>query len=199
MPRRSWKTCRVYTSKGYQRKRSRSHRREFVRGGADSKIRIFEFGNKSVSINDFEVKIGLMIMHSRRLSHFTLEAIRIAINRRVSETLGKNDYHVRLRAHPHDTYREHAMMAFAGADRLSTGMRNAFGRPVGKCARIKAGEIVIEIGCLLKDVPLIKKAFEVAGSKICSRTRVVMLKAQSPEIAAQVPLSNGQHYIPYLR
>lgn len=198
MARRRWKTCRVFTSKGYQKKRSRSHRREFVRGGADTKIRMFDFGNRETGIDTFEVRVGLVVLQDRRISHFTLEAIRVSLNRRLQVDMPKNAFHCRVRAHPHDVYREHAMMAFAGADRLSSGMRNSFGRPVGLCARVKAGSVILETGCELKYINQVKKALQVSGNKICSRVKVVMLGAKTPEIAAQVPLMSGDTYVGFI-
>ena len=35
------------------------------------------------------------------------------------------------------------MATGAGADRISSGMRNAFGRPVGTAARVNAGDIIM--------------------------------------------------------
>jgi large subunit ribosomal protein L10e len=195
MARRRWKCTRVYTTRGYQKKRSRSHRREFVRGGADPKIRIFNLGNKTVLPENWEVNIGLVVDRARRISHFTLEAIRISMNRNIQKTVNKTDFHLRIRVHPHDIYREHTMMSFAGADRLSSGMRNGFGRPTGRAARVKAGTVIMECGCKLAGVAAIKKSFETAGNKICCATRVILLNAQSKEIAAKVPLSKIEDYV----
>jgi large subunit ribosomal protein L10e len=156
---------------------------------------MFDFGSKELGTNDFDVKVGLVVLQNRRISHFTLEAIRISLNRRLQVDMAKNAFHCKVRSHPHDVYREHAMMAFAGADRLSSGMRNGFGRPVGLCARVKAGTVILECGCELKYINQVKKALQVSGNKICSRVKVVMLGAKSPEIAAQVPLMKGETFV----
>ena len=60
-----------------------------------------------------------------------MEAIRVSANRRLQDATGRDAFHMRVCVHPYDVYREHAMMAFAGADRLSSGMRKSFGRSCG--------------------------------------------------------------------
>lgn len=193
--RRRWKTVRKLTAKGYQKKRSRSHRKEFVRGGADPKIRIYDMGERSKSLNSYDARIGLVITHDRRVSHLTMEAIRITINRRLVEALGKDGFHLRIRSHPYDVYREHAMMSFAGADRISSGMRQSFGRPVGKCCRLKARTIMAECGVPLKAIEEAKKAFKIAASKVCVKCIVVLLSTSKPELAPKVPLPSIKKYV----
>lgn len=186
MPRRRWKCFSVVHPKGYQKKRSRSHRREFVRGGADSKITRFDVGNREK--NDWELKIAMLALETKAISHFALEAIRVNINRRLIKKIGRPNFHLKIRAHPHTTYREHAMMSFAGADRLSSGMRNAFGRPVGRCARVRAGSFIVEVGVAFRHVEEAKKSLKIAAQKMCTRTRIVLLEVEDPDIIQKVSL-----------
>ena len=37
------------------------------------------------------------------------------------------------------------MLSCAGADRLQTGMRGAFGKPIGKAARVDIGTILMSV------------------------------------------------------
>jgi large subunit ribosomal protein L10e len=193
MGRRRWACFSVLKKKGYQHKRSRSHRREFVRGGADSKITRFDVGNREKI--DWEVNVGMIAEHNRQISHFALEAIRVGINRRLIKKIGRQNFHLKIRKHPHSTYREHAMMSFAGADRLSSGMRNSFGKPIGKCARTRAGDIIVSCGCAVKDVGHIKRAFQIADKKICTTTRIVLLDAEDPADIVKVPLPFIDQYV----
>jgi large subunit ribosomal protein L10e len=89
-----------------------------------------------------------------RISHHALEAIRVNINRRLVKKIGVQNFHLKIRIHPNDIYREHAMMSFAGADRLSSGMRNGFGHPIGRCARTRGGDIILQVGVEMKNVAL---------------------------------------------
>ncbi len=186
MGRRRWECFSHFHSKGYQNKRSRSHRREFVRGGADSKITRFDIGNRKQQ--SWEVTIGMFGKSNINISHFALEAVRTSINRRLIKKIGRQNFHLKIRRHPHTTYREHAMMSFAGADRLSSGMRNGFGRPVGKCSRTRAGDIIMECNCAMKHVEDVKRAFQIADKKICTTTQIVILRTEKDEFISRISL-----------
>ncbi|AXY44107.1 50S ribosomal protein L16 [Halomonas sp. JS92-SW72] len=60
---------------------------------------------------------------------------------------GKDAFHLRVRVHPFHVLRINKMLSCAGADRLQTGMRGAFGKPFGVCARVGIGQILLSIRC----------------------------------------------------
>ena len=60
---------------------------------------------------------------------------------------GKDTFHLRVRVHPFHVLRINKMLSCAGADRLQTGMRGAFGKPQGVCARVAIGQILLSIRC----------------------------------------------------
>jgi large subunit ribosomal protein L10e len=53
--------------------------------------------------------------------------------------VGKEGFHLRCRVHPWHVTRINKMLSCAGADRLQTGMRHAFGKSNGKVARVVIG------------------------------------------------------------
>ena len=58
---------------------------------------------------------------------------------------GKEGFHLRIRAHPFHVVRINKMLSCAGADRLQTGMRGAFGKPNGTVARVNIGQILLSV------------------------------------------------------
>merc|ERR1712031_2892 len=58
---------------------------------------------------------------------------------------GKQCFHMRVRAHPFHVLRINKMLSCAGADRLQTGMRHAYGKPQGTCARVRIGQTMLSI------------------------------------------------------
>ena len=50
-----------------------------------------------------------------------------------------------MRAHPYHVVRINKMLSCAGADRLQTGMRGAFGKPNGLVARVNIGQILLSV------------------------------------------------------
>lgn len=67
------------------------------------------------------------------------------LNRYMVKTAGKEGFHLRVRAHPYHVVRINKMLSCAGADRLQTGMRGAFGKPNGTVARVNIGQILLSI------------------------------------------------------
>merc|ERR1719158_2017932 len=83
----------------------------------------------------------------QQLSSEALEAARIACNKYMTNSTGKDNYHIRIRPHPFHVLRVNKMLSCAGADRLQTGMRGAFGKTYGKVARVDIGQILISVRC----------------------------------------------------
>ena len=52
---------------------------------------------------------------------------------------------MRVRAHPYHVVRINKMLSCAGADRLQTGMRGAFGKPNGLVARVTIGQVLLSV------------------------------------------------------
>ena len=68
-----------------------------------------------------------------------------ANDRYLVKVAGKEGFHLRVRAHPYHVVRINKMLSCAGADRLQTGMRGAFGKPNGLVARVNIGQILLSV------------------------------------------------------
>ena len=183
--KRPWHCYSKWTRRPYQHKRSSNHRREYARGGAQSKIVRFWGGSKETPWEDFELVVGLKVKNQSQISSNTLEAIRITINGVLTRKLGRQNYRLRIRPKPFQKYRENRMLAFAGADRVQSGMRNSFGRSTGVCARVRAGQIIVDVGTSLRNLPLVRDRLRVANMKISSPCQTVILKYKTPELLKQ--------------
>jgi len=188
MGRRPWHCYRRWDYPAYQKKRSRSHRKEYVRGGAEPKIRFFDTGNLEKSLDSWDLSIGLKSKKQVQISNFALEAIRASINRRLQKYIGRQNFHIRVRPHPHHIFRENKMMAFAGADRLQTGMRNSFGRCIGTLARVRANQVIVEIFCDFKYKDQIIDALRIASYKLPCQTKMVVLRLNNKEYYGKIGL-----------
>ena len=143
---------------------------------------------------DWELVVGLKVDEQVQLSSNALEAIRITINGVLQRKLGRNNFRLRIRPKPFQKYRENRMLAFAGADRVQSGMRNSFGRSTGVCARVKAGQIVAEVGTPMKSLNLVRSRLRVASMKIPCSCQIVILSYKTPELLkrAGLPLYNDK-------
>eukprot|EP01083_Nonionella_stella_P156084 505027_1 len=143
MGRRPAKCSRYQKNKPYIRSR-------FCRGVPDPKIRIFDCGNKRAGVDVFPFVAHLVSDEKEQISSEALEAARVACNKYMIKACGKDAFHIRTRCHPHHVIRQNKMLSCAGADRLSTGMRHSYGKPLGRAARIGIGHPIVSVRC--KDV-----------------------------------------------
>jgi len=122
----------------------------FNRGVPDSKIRIYDLGRKRAGVDEFPLCVHLVSNEYEQLSSEALEAARICANKYFTKTSGRDSFHLRVRVHPFHVLRINKMLSCAGADRLQTGMRNAWGKPQGLVARVNIGQVIMSVRC--KDV-----------------------------------------------
>merc|ERR1712072_271174 len=80
-----------------------------------------------------------------QLSSEALEAGRICCNKYLVKNCGKEGFHIRVRVHPFHVLRINKMLSCAGADRLQTGMRGAYGKAHGTAARVRIGQILLSV------------------------------------------------------
>lgn len=102
-----------------------------------------------------------------------MEAARIAANKYMVKNAGKDAFHLRVRVHPYHVLRINKMLSCAGADRLQTGMRGAFGKPFGLCARVAIGQILMSIRCRDTHAAVAEEALRRAKFKFPGRQKVV--------------------------
>merc|ERR1712095_145260 len=114
-------------------------------GVPDPKIRIFDLGRKKAGVDEFPLSVHLVSDELEQLSSEALEAGRICCNKYLVKNCGKDGFHIRMRVHPFHVLRINKMLSCAGADRLQTGMRGAFGKAHGTAARVKIGQILISV------------------------------------------------------
>eukprot|EP00898_Chlorokybus_atmophyticus_P003748 jgi/Chlat1/4374/Chrsp29S04517 len=119
----------------------------FCRGVPDPKIRIYDVGMKRKSVDEFPYCVHLVSWEKENVSSEALEAARIACNKYMVKFAGKEAFHLRVRVHPFHVLRINKMLSCAGADRLQTGMRGAFGKPLGTCARVAIGQVLLSVRC----------------------------------------------------
>merc|ERR1712054_396860 len=133
MARRPARCYRYCKNKPYPKSR-------FNRGVPDPKIRIFDLGRKLANVDEFPLCVHMVSNEYEQLSSEALEAARICANKYIVKTAGKEAFHMRMRVHPFHIVRINKMLSCAGADRLQTGMRGAYGKPQGLVARVRIGQ-----------------------------------------------------------
>lgn len=138
MGRRPAKCYRYCKDKPYIKSR-------FCRGVPDPKIQIYDLGNKKAPVDEYPLCVHLVSGEYEQVSSEALEAGRIVVNKYMSKYVGNKSFHMRVRVHPYHVLRINKMLTCAGADRLQTGMRHAFGKPCGTVARVRIGQILYSV------------------------------------------------------
>lgn len=144
----------------------------FCRGVPDAKLRIYDCGKKKAGVDEFPYTVHLVSCEHENISSEALEAARICANKYMTKTSGKDGFHLRIRAHPFHVLRINKMLSCAGADRLQTGMRGAFGKPYGLVARVHIGQILMSIRTLEKNIPNAVEGFRRAKFKFPGRQKI---------------------------
>ena len=158
-------------------------RREYVTGVPGSKIAQHNMGNLQSDPDDYQVHISLHVEEEVQLRHGALESARLSANRHLLQEIGQENYKMVLRKFPHHVIRENKQATGAGADRVSDGMRQSFGKPVGTAARIGADEPVFTAYCRPEDADIVKEAFRRAYNKISPPCRIVVEKGEKLLVA----------------
>jgi len=147
-------------------------RREYITGIPGSKIAQHKMGDADADPEDYPVQISLRVDEELQIRHGSLEAARLSANRHLIKELGEGNYKMILRKFPHHVIRENKQATGAGADRVSDGMRQAFGKIVGTAARIQDGERLFTLYCDVDQADAGKEAFRRAYNKISPPCRI---------------------------
>ncbi|TNJ27353.1 Ribosomal protein L10 [Giardia muris] len=166
MGRRPARCYRYQKNKPYPKSR-------FCRGVPDPKIRYYDLGNRRAKVDDFPYCFHLLSGEKEQVSSEALEACRIACNKYIAKNAGKDSFHLRIRVHPFHVIRINKMLSCAGADRLQTGMRGAWGKPQGTVARVSIGQPLLSVRCRKNAAPYVKEALRRAKFKIPGRQMIV--------------------------
>ncbi len=168
MPLRPARSYRHYSGPAYTR-------REYTKGVPGIRVTFFDMGDPQ---GDFPVVMNLIAEERGQIRHNALEAARIAANRVLESEAGRNNYHLKIHVYPHQILRENPMAVGAGADRISDGMRQAFGRPIGTAARVSAGQKLITVRIPKEFARVGKEALNRAAMKLPIPCRRVFEKGE---------------------
>jgi len=134
-----------------------------IKGKPQIKIAKFNSGNKK---GKFEYCVQLLINEKVQIRHMAIESTRLAANKTLEKTTGESGYSSRLRIYPHIRLRENKLIAAAGADRLSEGMRRAFGKANSLAARVRQGQVIMEMNVKKEHVEAASSALRKACVKL---------------------------------
>ncbi len=155
-------------------------RQEYMGGIPTCRVTQFDTGNLK---SEFPWSLSLGTEEAAQVRDTALEAARVSAVR-VLEKTSPNEFHLKVRRYPHQILREHKMAMGAGADRISDGMRRAFGKAVGHAVRAEIGSELLTVYTTEAHLADAKEALRKASHKLPVPTRVIVkAPAASPSAA----------------
>jgi large subunit ribosomal protein L10e len=136
-------------------------RKSYVKGAPRPKIRQYDMGVDK----RYEVEATLVCLEDVNIRDNALEAARqTAVKFLEKNILG--GFFFKILKYPHLVIREHASLGVAGADRISKGMKLAFGKPKGRMVFVKKGEPLLRVNCYNSGLPYAVRALKKARLKL---------------------------------
>ncbi|MAG52806.1 MAG: 50S ribosomal protein L16 [Nanoarchaeota archaeon] len=150
--------CYREVKRAYTRK-SKYKRKSYIKGVPISKVVRYSMGNPT---KKYKYEVSLTTNTRVQVRHNAIESARLTSNRQLEAKLGKTDYAFRIRTYPHHILRENRMLVGAGADRMQTGMKQAFGKVVGIAAQLKKDQKIFSVFVNKAGVEVAKDAMKSA-------------------------------------
>ncbi len=144
--------------------------RNYIGAAPQLKIRQFNMGNPLLK---YDTVADLLVKDSIDIRDNAIESVRSTVNRKLVKDLGKDSYFMKVRVFPSNIMRENKQAQGAGADRVSQGMTLAFGVPIGRTARVRAGQVMMSVLCMKEQKEKVRIALLRANAKFPCKIEIV--------------------------
>ena len=163
-------------SKRYARPNTRTSKKRakaFIKTSPANKVVKYNMGKRQkYDEGDFEIELRLITTEHIQIRDSAIEASRQFLTRRLEQEVPGNFY-FEIRIFPHHILRENKMLTGAGADRMQSGMKHAFGKTAGRAAMLKPGKDIFLIAVSgEKDMKIAKDALQAIKSKLPCKTQI---------------------------
>ncbi|MCD4759827.1 50S ribosomal protein L16 [archaeon] len=155
---------RAYTRKSKYKKKG------FIKAVPTHKIVRFHMGDNKKEFSD---SVKLVSKEKFQIRHNALESCRVLINRQLMKKFGSKGYHFYINIYPHHVLRDNRMLTGAGADRMQTGMQQAFGKVTGTAAQVKKGTTIFTVNVPEDGVEFVRGILSKAKPRIAGKIGVV--------------------------
>jgi large subunit ribosomal protein L10e len=147
----------------------RKPKKSFIKSMPHADLHQFRMG---VMKPDYDCVMTLRSEEPIILRDNAIESARQSSNKHL-EKMTAGAYYLMVRVYPHHVIRENKMIAGAGADRLQKGMRQSFGRPMDRAARLGAGTPLFTVYSYKANAEHMKLALVRAMRKLSGKYRIV--------------------------
>lgn len=170
------KTMRGTDKQGWSRFSRKKPRKSYIKAMPHQDITQFRMG---VSKPDYNIAFKLLSEQNIQIRDNALESARQAVNKYLEKQMVGNFYFM-VNVFPHQIIRENKMIAGAGADRLQKGMRQSFGRPTDKAARVRKNQEILLIHTYAEKTLIVQNAISRACKKLPGAYKLTVQKGIVP-------------------
>jgi len=167
----------------YTRK-SKFKQHMYIRGGIPAKRTVkFDMGDANIS---YPLRLSLFTLQEGTLLDNAIEASRQTANKYLLKMFGgkQSGFYFKIKVFPHHIVRIHPIAMGAGADRYSTGMARAYGKPTNLAARVRAGQELMFIDIPHEKEAIAREALRKAKCKIPFKSFIDITKKE-PKTSAK--------------
>ncbi|MEW5996717.1 MAG: 50S ribosomal protein L16 [Candidatus Micrarchaeota archaeon] len=144
-------------------------RKSYIKAMPHKDLNVYRMGAPR---QDFNYTASLVADVPVVLRDNAIESARQSANKEL-ESKAAGNYFFLVRVYPHEVLRENKMVAGAGADRIQKGMRQSFGKPTDRAARLGKGQALFTVSTYAANEEFVARAFRKATMKLSGRFRVV--------------------------
>ncbi len=154
---------------------SKKRSKSYIKTKPQVKISKFHMGNvKGFQKGNFDTWVEIISEEDVQIRDHALEAIRQSIMRKLDRNI-KDQFYFEVKIFPHHILRENKMLTGAGADRMQSGMKHAFGKPAGRAAMVNKGKTILRIATTnRKNIDVIRKSLKAIKSKLPCKSRIYL-------------------------
>ena len=146
---------------------SKFKKKSFINMSPPRKVTRFHMGDE----DNYDFRLDLVPKKSIQIRQEAIESARQTSLRWLERHLPKGGFFFKIRKYPYHILRENPLAAGAGADRVSTGMKQSFGKPIGVALQLKEGDNFFTVEVNEESLSIARKALQRATKKFpCSFT-----------------------------
>lgn len=159
---RPGRTMREVKGQAWSRFSRKRPRKSYIKAMPHQDLTQFRMGTMKP---DYNLVFRLVSEKDIQIRDNALESARQVVNKHLEKSILGN-FHFMIKVFPHQVIRENKMIAGAGADRLQKGMRESFGRPTDKAARVRKNQEIFVISTYKEKAKFIHTAIGKALKKL---------------------------------
>jgi len=156
------RTCRDPDKPSWSRFSKKKPRKSYIKARPHNTMIHFDMG---LDRDDYDVVVKLVSKTPIQIRDNSLESARLAVHKFL-QTGAADSYKFKILTYPHQVIRENKMLTGAGADRLSSGMKRAFGKPNDRAVRLKRNQALFAVRTYSKHINVVKNAYKRASGKL---------------------------------